>query len=219
MQMLMSDHFETYKKCPKAYYYKYILGIKIFQHKDKFTLGKNIHALASYKAKGLNINKLLNIMSEEEKLHWQNLLSNDFFNYPQIAVEWGFDVHLDGDFWLNGRIDAIFKKNNKIIIVDWKTGQNLPELPEESFQSMIYLYAFYNSQKDFDIEFSASDIEFWFVETKISKSVKIIEINDEKMQKIEKRLIKTSQDISNDKVFECKKNNCKFCDFLEICSY
>ena len=218
MQILVSDHFETYKKCPKAYYYKYIQGLKIFQPKEKFSLGKNIHALASYKAKNLDITKLLDALTFEEKMHFENLLSNDFFNYPQIASEWGFDVYLDGDFWLNGRIDAVFEKDDKVIIVDWKTGENLPLNPEESYQAMIYLYAFYHSKKDFGMNFLASSLEFWFVETKKPKSVRIIKLNDKKMKEIEQKLVQTAHKMTKDVVFECNKNGCKFCDYLEICS-
>ena len=66
MQILVSDHFETYNRCPRAFYYKYILGFKVFQPKNKFALGKNIHALAAYKAKGMNIDKLLENLTDEE---------------------------------------------------------------------------------------------------------------------------------------------------------
>ena len=219
MQILVSDHFETYNRCPRAFYYKYILGFKVFQPKNKFALGKNIHALAAYKAKGMNIDKLLENLTAEEKMHFDNLIESGFFDLPQIASEWGFDVELVDGFWLNGRIDAVFEKSGKIIIVDWKTGENLPSTPEDSFQAMIYLYALFQSRKEFGLEFSSSDMEFCFVETQKPRSFKSIILKEDGIKNIKNKLSVMARKIYSDEVFSCKKNNCKFCDYMEICSY
>ncbi|MEI8377807.1 MAG: 4-hydroxythreonine-4-phosphate dehydrogenase PdxA [bacterium] len=108
-----SDHFETYKKCPKAYYYKYKKKIKFALQKDTYKLGRSIHSLADYHLRGLTLGKIEADLDETTKEHWQNVLKSPLLNKKIICTEWGFDILLGKNIWLNGRIDAVFEASEE----------------------------------------------------------------------------------------------------------
>ncbi|MDD3150833.1 MAG: PD-(D/E)XK nuclease family protein [Candidatus Gastranaerophilales bacterium] len=161
------SHFEIFDKCPKQYYYRYIQKLFLPQKDDFTELGNNIHALIRYYLQGDNIEHLLKNTSSEVLTHWNNIKSHPIMGLESIALEWGFDCHLNDNNWLRGQIDAVFydKNNSKYIIADWKSGKNIPENPPSAFQCMIYLYAFFNAQKDLGLNFSHNDLEFQYIHT------------------------------------------------------
>ena len=125
---------------------------------------------------------------------------------------------LDSDIWLNGRIDAIFEDNGKYVIADWKTGESLPYNPEEKYQAMIYMYAFYKAQKDLGLEFESGQLSFIFVSTKKENLEKEIVCSDEMILEIEKKLAGMVVEIQAKVDFERNKKNCAFCDFAQLCT-
>lgn len=217
MKTFISDHFETYKKCPKAYYYKYIKGIKFALQKDTYKLGRGIHSLVDYHLRGLPLAKIEANLDELTKEHWQNVLKSPLLSKKVVCTEWGFDILLGENIWLNGRIDAIFEDNGQYIIADWKTGQNLPYNPEEKYQAMIYMYAFYNAQKDLGIAFEPKQLKFIFVSTKKEHLTKEIACSEEMILEIEQNLLGMVDEIESEVDFEPNKKSCAFCDFTQIC--
>lgn len=212
-----SDHFETYQKCPRAYYYKYIKGIRFALKKDTYKLGRNIHSLAYYKLMGMPLSKIGHALDENTQKHWQNISDNRLLLKKAICAEWGFDILLKEDIWLNGRIDAIFEDDGNYIIADWKTGENLPYAPEEKFQAMIYMYAFFKAQKDLRLNFKPSCLRFIFVGSVEKDLEKEIVCSDEMIMEIEKKLAGMVAEISVDTEFLHNKRGCKFCEFQQIC--
>jgi CRISPR/Cas system-associated exonuclease Cas4 (RecB family) len=216
-----SDHFETYKKCPRAYYYKYKKGIKFALHKDTYKLGRSIHSIVDYYLRGMPLSKIEANLDETTQEHWQNILKNPLLSKKLVCTEWGFDILLSEGVWLNGRIDAVFEDEyqslKQYIIADWKTGENLPYAPEEKYQAMIYMYAFYKSQKDLGIEFEPHQLKFVFVSTKEENLEKQILCSEEMILEIEKNLAGMVDEIDSDIDFSPNKKSCAFCDFAQIC--
>lgn len=212
-----SDHFETYKRCPKAYYYKYIKGIKFALQKDTYKLGRSIHSLVYYRLRGLLLSKIEANLDELTKENWQNVSKNPLLSKKLICAEWGFDISLAENIWLNGRIDAVFEHNGQYIIADWKTGENLPYNPQEKYQAMIYMYAFYKSQRDLGLEFEPKQLKFIFVSTKKENLEKEIACSDEMILEIEQNLTGMVEDITATIDFEPNKKSCAFCDFAHLC--
>ncbi len=252
-----SDHFETYKKCPKAYYYKYKKKIKFALQKDTYKLGRSIHSLADYHLRGLTLGKIEADLDETTKEHWQNVLKSPLLNKKIICTEWGFDILLGKNIWLNGRIDAVFEASEEspnstnlrlsqmrpqkcenstslgerialfetgqqsrkqYIIADWKTGESLPYNPEEKYQAMIYMYAFYKAQKDLGLKFEPHQLKFVFVSTKKENLTKEIICSNDMILEIEHNLLGMVEEIEAKIDFEPNKKSCTFCDFAQICS-
>lgn len=216
-KVFTSDHFETYKKCPKAYLYKYEKNIRFAIKKDTYMLGRDIHSLVYYKLKGHSLDKVEHALDEDTRKHWQNIAFHPLLKKKLICAEWGFDILLKDDIWLNGRIDAVFEDDGNYIIADWKTGENLPYAPENKFQAMIYMYAFFMSQKDLGLNFEASQLKFIFIGSAEKNLEKEIICNYEMIKDIEKNLLSMSREMLANTDFEANKKSCKFCDFQKIC--
>lgn len=213
-----SDHFETYKKCPKAYYYKYKKKIKFALQKDTYKLGRSTHALIDYYLRGLPLFKIEADLDEVTKEHWRNILESPLLKTNLICTEWGFDILLGKNVWLNGRIDAVFEQDGQYIIADWKTGENLPYNPEGKYQAMIYMYAFYKAQKDLGVVFEPSQLKFIFVSTKKANMIKEIVCSEGMICEIEQQLLGMVEEIESKVDFELNTKSCTFCDFAQICS-
>jgi CRISPR/Cas system-associated exonuclease Cas4 (RecB family) len=212
-----SDHFETYTRCPKAYYFKYIKGIRFALAKDTYQLGRSIHSLVYYKLRGLPIKKIEKDLDETTSEHWHNLSDNQLLEANCVCSEWGFDIPLNNDLWLNGRIDAVFEKDGKYIIVDWKTGQSLPKDPESKYQAMIYMLAFYKAKKDLGLDFEPEDLSFVFVGTHKKGDERKIICSKDKLVEIEQILLGMASEIEEQTDFCANKKSCTFCDFAQIC--
>lgn len=219
IKVFTSDHFETYKRCPRAYYYKYIKGIKFALKKDTYKLGRSIHSLVYYKLLGQPLGKIEQALNETTKKHWENILDNRLLSKKVICAEWGFDVLLGDDCCLNGRIDAVFQDDDgSYVIADWKTGESLPYSAEEKFQSMIYMYAFFKAQKDLGLCFEPCRLRFVFVGSARKNLEKEIQCSDEMIIEIEKKLAGMVVEMLSDSEFAPNKKTCGMCEFQQICT-
>ena len=189
---------------------------------DFSTLGKSVHALVNYKLNGHNIDSLLKNADKDVLEHWEKLISSKIFEHKPILTEWGFDCRIGNtEYWLNGRIDAVFhdEKNNKYIIADWKTGKNIPKDEDTSYQSMVYLYAFYSAQKDLGVELLPSQVEFQYISTKSDEIIPPIVYSEEKHKIFEERFLDLIDRINKlEKEPEVNGCNEKFCEYSFICN-
>ncbi|MGA0883337.1 MAG: PD-(D/E)XK nuclease family protein [Candidatus Nanopelagicales bacterium] len=76
----------------------------------------------------------------ELKLMQENFKNSSWAQLKPLEVEWDFDIKIANRF-IKGRVDAVFKIENKILIVDWKTGQKENSNP---LQLAIYRLAWFN---------------------------------------------------------------------------
>lgn len=76
----------------------------------------------------------------ELKLMQESFKNSSWAQLKPLEVEWDFDIKIANRF-IKGRVDAVFKIENKILIVDWKTGQKENSNP---LQLAIYRLAWFN---------------------------------------------------------------------------
>ena len=70
-------------------------------------------------------------------------INSDWAKLEPIALEWPFEISIEGRS-LRGRIDAIFKDGENILLIDWKTGQ---VDKSDNLQLGWYRHAWCKSQK------------------------------------------------------------------------
>lgn len=213
----ISDQFNVWKKCRKKYYYKYIRNLNWPEFQSDYHLGKSVHALINYHLKGFSTDILLKNADNEIIERWNLIKGHPLLKMDVIATEWAFNSKISGtNHWLKGRIDAILydKEQKKYLVIDWKTGENIPKKPEDNFQHVIYLNAFFNSQKDLKIELSQEDLIFQYV--KITDKIEILPISYSENIEREYSLILTEiiNEIENSKEYEavipCRLKNCRY---------
>lgn len=209
------DKFNTWEKCRKRYYFKYIKELRWVETENNYRLGKNVHALIDYYLRGLNIDHIVKNLDAETKKHWEALKNHPLIKNELIITEWAFNSRIGKThYWLNGRIDAVFYSKNNYIIADWKTGQNIPENPESSFQSMLYLYSFFNARQDLKLDLSWNDLMFMYVKTPDNENIEPIYYSEEKEQEYEKIFLQKISEIESETDFQrtvpCPVKNCQY---------
>ncbi|OGI00033.1 MAG: hypothetical protein A2104_03730 [Candidatus Melainabacteria bacterium GWF2_32_7] len=214
------DKFNTWEKCKKRYYFKYIKELKWPELGDNYKLGQSIHALIDYYLRGLKVDHLLKTADSEIKTHWESIQNHSIIKNDVIVTEWAFNSRIgDSKYWLNGRIDAVFynKEQAKYIIADWKTGQNIPKNPESDFQSMLYLYAFYRGHKDLKLKLKQEDIVFQYIKTPNMDNPSSISFSTKK--DYEEIFLEKINEIESTKVFY-KTDPCPLkthCQYKKLC--
>lgn len=122
---------------------KYIYNLSFYKKDNRARIGELFHSLICAYIKGFEINKMILELDEKNLSTWKNLekiLKDKKNNF--IKTEYSFlikDELNDKPYFLTGRFDAIYKKNDEIIIYDWKT-LNIPKNPCDELQSIVYLY-------------------------------------------------------------------------------
>lgn len=222
--LYISDQFETWQKCRKQYYYKYVKKLNFPVAEENFELGKTVHTLVFYKLKGFDTSNFETNLDKDIFKHWDALKKHPIFELEPIVYEWGFNSRVkDSNYWLNGRIDAVFydKSIKKYIIVDWKTGQNIPKNAEKSFQCKIYLNAFFNARKDLNLDIKHSDVIFQFIKTPDFEEIEPIEYSQEKNDEYENEFKLILDEINSTDYFpKCSEKiskNCKYCNYKSLC--
>ncbi len=201
---------KTFEQCQKKFEYKYIKEINIPTNIFNTQQGKNIHALANYYLKNNNVEKLEKALTPNEKQLWDNLKNNKYFNYKTVQSEYNISSKI-GNYWINGRLDALVKNNNEYFILDYKTGQ-IPKNPETDYQTMIYLLITSNLIGTDD------KLNFIYIDLK-NNTEKIIQFNNEIKTIYESNLLKIIEEIE-----KCTKNNIykakcgiSSCDYAKLC--
>ncbi len=215
-----ANMIKVFDECPQKYYLIYEKGISLPQDKTPAKEGENIHALISYYLKGYNIDKLINVLNEKEKALWQNFLELKFTQKDVEACEKSFNYNFDGLNWLTGRIDAIIKEENTFVIYDWKTGK-IPSNPEESPQTIIYLFSIFAKLKQQNKINNYNDLKMVYLNLKTLEKTEVkldkryhSYINDYICNKIAK--INNKAEILPAKSSE---NTCKKCTLKTFCKY
>lgn len=198
------DRFNTWQKCKKMYFYKYVKELKFPEFKDDYELGKSVHALIDYNLRGFKIDHLLSNAKKDVLDCWNIIKNHNIMRKKVIKTEWGFDVQIPETVCrLIGRIDAIFfdEETNKYIIADWKTGKFIPQKMHSNFQHKVYLYAFYQARKDLGLDFEPENLSFVYFKllsddvepTEIKFSQEIFVEYEESFKKIIEEIENTEQ--------------------------
>lgn len=206
---------KTFEQCQQKFWFKYVEKISMPQKYLIFEKGKKIHALASYFLNKSDISKMEQTLNSDEKIYWQSLKNNKYLSFETVATEYNLSCKV-GDFWVGGRLDAIVKKGNDYFILDYKTG-NIPQNPENDFQTMVYLLATKEILKQKNIDFNS--LAFVYIGLKQNEE-KLILFDEEMKKTYEEKLTQICKKIN----FTCEANvfsktlsSCKNCEYNKIC--
>jgi len=202
---------KTFKHCQKKFEYKYIMELNIPIDNSKIQQGKNIHALASYYLRKYNIEKLENALNKNEKILWNNLKNNNYFNFETIQSEYNITSKIS-EYRINGRLDALVRQGEKYYILDYKTG-SIPKNAEQDYQTIIYLIIADKLIQKYE------SLNFVYIDLK-NNTNKIIPFDNNIKKEYE---IILKEEIQN--IEKCIKHNiykknsqCKMCEYDKICN-
>lgn len=190
IHQVSSDALKSWSRCRRQFYYKHVKKLQWPSDIQHFRLGKDVHKLLDYQARGLDCSLLLNQSPMDVRLSWQKLMNHPVVQWPVVANEWAFHVPValqperpQGRVeWLTGRIDRVARDGDKIIVIDWKTGTGVPKNPEVDWQTRLYMYALVEvaqtpSAADLDLNrngpLQPEQVSFLYVEVKADQSTPI----------------------------------------------
>lgn len=221
--MYSHDHFNTWQRCPGAYYFKYIKKVDLPNFKQDYELGKSFHALIDYYLRGLPVEHLLITASQDIKDTWKLIFDSPILQKKLIKTEWGFNTRIgNSQNWLVGRIDAIFydEDTGKYIIADWKTGKYTPQNIESYFQHKVYLYALYNSRKDLGLDFQPEDLEFSYVKISDRLYTDTIPFSAKTVKEYENTFLEIIKKAGDMRDFRPPSTcNFNYCAYTRLCKY
>jgi CRISPR/Cas system-associated exonuclease Cas4 (RecB family) len=208
---------KIYDQCKRRYYYEYIKHLHWPDQSADFELGLSIHKLLDYQAKGFATEMFMNHAREDIRKIWQEIKDHETLKEPVIESEWNFNIRLeDSKYWVEGRIDRLIQLKNSIkyVILDFKTGQRLPELDHRDWQSMIYLYAVSVAK---NIE--PDNLSFWYFKT--DKTFETNRLNYSKLlhSSFESQILKKINEIVINTNWQADKNcKQKYCQYKKLCT-
>lgn len=204
----------TFEECPYKFFLKYIEKLSLPQRSSVFEKGKKIHALANYYLNGFNISKMEKTLSTDEKIIWESLKNNNYFNLKVINTEYNLNCKID-KYWVGGRLDALMANERDYIILDYKTGQ-IPQNAEQDFQTIIYLLC---ADKFLNKKDGYNSLKFIYLGLK-NNTEKQIELTAPLKKQYEEKIIQTCSKIDSAvkaNSFEKSINCCKHCEYCKIC--
>ncbi len=142
IDVFSKNSLEVLEKSVEDFKNRFELGLYFLNKTDEAKTGSALHRLIFYYLKGFDIKKIEQALGAREKQIWENLkgsgiLSNNFVMFEKTFLT---KCEFEGqNFFLTGRLDAVYEKNGHYTIMDWKL-KNLPKNPESDLQSVIYLY-------------------------------------------------------------------------------
>ncbi len=209
------NQLKTWEKCQKKYAYDYILKLAWPANPKNFRLGKGVHQLLDYTARQLPVAPIAAEADSDIVAAWRVLAASKWSQYPVIASEWGFSLALDGR-WFYGRIDRIVQVQDKIHILDWKTGTSIPFPADEDWQTVLYLYALYESRHEFGLTALPPE-SFVFTYVQVNQNqVKAIQIpyNDTRHQATRTRVMDSILRITQQETYSlppsCLDSHCPY---------
>jgi hypothetical protein len=192
LTQISSDAFKSWSRCKRQFYYKHVKKLQWPADIQHFRLGRDVHKLLDYQARGLDCALLLENAPMDVRVSWQKLMSHPVAHLPIIANEWAFHVPMDADSgnssirdWLTGRIDRVARRGDDVLVIDWKTGTGVPRNPEIDWQTRLYLYALLEvaqtaSADDLDLNkngvLQAEQLQFVYVEVKADNHTPVREV-------------------------------------------
>ncbi|HEY9685813.1 MAG TPA: PD-(D/E)XK nuclease family protein [Coleofasciculaceae cyanobacterium] len=142
---ISSDAFKSWSRCRRQFYYKHVKRLQWPSDQSNFRLGRDVHKLLDYQARDLDCTLLMESASEDVCRSWEKLMAHPITQLPVLANEWAFHVPVTPDGgqteWLTGRIDRVARAENKVLVIDWKTGTAVPKQSASDWQTLLYRYA------------------------------------------------------------------------------
>ena len=166
---------KTYEQCKKKFFLRYVRNIMMPQSSIMFDKGKNIHAIAGYFLSGVDVKIFEEALNEEEKVLWQRLKNNSFFQKEPFKAEFPLNFKID-EYWFGGRIDGIVRSEQEYFILDYKTGAAPKDLKYD-YQTMVYSVALDKYLKEYD------SLSFVYIELKTNEN-KVVNVSKELLNEL-----------------------------------
>lgn len=206
---------KVFDECQQKFFFKYVEKLSLPQRASIFEKGKKIHALANYYLNGFDVSKMEKTLNESEKMAWESLKSNKYFNMTPVNTEYNLSCKIN-DNWVGGRLDALMKQEKNFLILDYKTG-NIPTNAEQDFQTIVYLLC---SDKLLRNKGGYESLKFVYLGLK-NEVEKEIELTQSLKKQYEEKIIETCDKINsavNSNTYTKNPEKCKFCEYNKICN-
>lgn len=234
---ISSDAFKSWSRCKRQFYYKHVKKMQWPADIQHFRLGRDVHKLLDYQARGLDCTLLLEKAPMDVRISWQKLMNHPTVHLPVLANEWAFHTPMpctDGATdWLTGRIDRVARREDDILVIDWKTGTGVPRNPDVDWQTRLYLYALVEvaqspSAADLGLRIDGplqpEQVKFLYVEVKADNHTPVREVlldyNSAKHEATRQTLQAIVSRMAVEEDYDLPDNNqCpdKFCSYRSIC--
>ncbi len=225
----------TYDKCPRQYYYSYILGIP-GAPKTYFFLGSVVHKVVEIITKkmkgGENVDesdalKLLDTLwnpsvyrSEPEEKKDRELAEEMIRMFLRaqasmpgeiLGIEEWVEMEIGGKR-IHGRVDRMDLVDDNIVVIDYKTSKTPTSGPKlkKDFQMGLYWMGTEEAKG-----IPVRSVGHWYLR---HDKRKMVEITPDELEEIKRRALEIIQNIEAGN-FEATPNyqTCKYCDFRELC--
>lgn len=234
LKYISYSQIETFQTCPLKYKYRYVLGIPGAPN-HALNFGQTLHRTLRdfHKYELLDKNPTIDDLLTLYKNHWigegyeskehkmerfeegKRILSEYYKSYKKVFghplyLEQKFTIRLNGTF-LIGSIDRIDKIDNKIEIIDYKTGEGKLKKKEIKKDSQLTIYALAANES---LGINPDFLSLYFLET--GEKVTTTRVKEELEAKKEE-ILKIIEEIQNSD-FKGKFGPwCSYCEFNSIC--
>ena len=220
IQVYTLNKLQMYDECPQKYKLCYIDKVHVIENIQKLKASKsgiNLHNIINSYLKGMDVQKLVAALNPNEKLLWHNFKNSELKNMHCLESEYTFNLKLD-NYWLTGRIDALFENAGSYIILDWKTGEKFN--PEQvKFQTTFYLLCMYEILKAKNYIENTTQLSLYYMDLAANSCVKI-HFDDDLYIKYKNQILEIINKINNSKNLFCNKTDkCKLCKYYRVCPY
>ncbi len=234
---LSASRVDTFKKCPRKYYYRYIkrLPTKDWPH---FNLGTFVHGVLEHFHLGLlkDSKKKRSQLMKTSCINFLNQMRNDGknltneqiseanemlqnylktlekdFSYQVLSLEEKFTLSLNEDYDFMGFVDRMdLEEDGTYHIKDYKTSKTAKYM--KPFQLQAYGIWLMNKFPEI-VKFRGS-----YIMMRLNSKYVSYEFNKEDVEKIHKELIEVAERIVNEERWPMKQSKlCDWCDFNNVC--
>ncbi len=235
MRPLSYSSISTYIECPLKFKLKYIDGLKE-KSKPYFSFGSSLHDtlqfMYSFKPPPPSLEAVLkyyednwieegyaNKEEEEGYFTYGKRILKEFYEAnieklkPPIAVEYKFDINVEG-IPITGYIDRIDKiDENKVEIIDYKSGKKIFDKSHVEGNEQLTLYQLAVEES---IGLQVQRLTLYHLRSQTPVSVE--GRRSEKIESLKRKIVDVSDKIAKEE-FPAKKGRFCPCDFPEHCPY
>jgi len=241
---LSFSKFDTYKQCPKQFWYQYVLNaLPANQEKSALYKGSTFHTIIEESAKRQkdgSVDDVAKLLSELE-IQWdpkkyltssvkkeqqdRTSLTSALESYQKwsssnpneiVALELPFTTYIGG-FKINGFIDRVEKTpEGEYVVIDYKTGGKKKKVDApNSPQLNLYALALKENPDYGKLPIKAI---FFFVEKPEGEQLIEYDVDPEKIQEV-KSILEGYVAAIQEKKFDATPEmfTCKFCEYSDIC--
>ncbi len=228
------SQFNTYKRCPKVYRYRYIYGIPT-KPKPYFDFGGSIHKVVENLTRMMNDGQEVNIdiavklldkywrregyssKAQEQQEYEQAkeilkvfLEENAKIKRKTVGIEKKFTINLGGNE-IYGVIDRIDEDRDDLIVLDYKTSKRASSKNEIRKDLQLLTYTL-GAEQLFGKR--PKQVGLWFL--RLNKII-VVDVVDEDVEKVKEEALSLIENILKEN-FEPKPGwECKNCDYGMLC--